>query len=256
MQKKMRGMIGMAALAAVVWLNNGCATRVVVGPPATTTGPQDHIAAEQDNRLLNVLIRCSPTSQNAAAAVSERVRDAVEGALAPTVTISPKLSDIMVDLQVKAELFDKTGDFSLYRGEVQAVVTRVFDSKVLGRSTWVEKGERKLGDAEAYRAVAEVLSRQAAPWVAKTIAPASEGLAAADVRLAVPFYRRTQTQSAYAAKFVETVKTLDGVVSCVLAQQDLGANQMTFRVVYFKDKFPEGLLNRLTLLPALDLKPR
>ncbi len=255
MQKQMKGYVGLMAIAALAWLNTGCATRLGVGAPATPA-TQDHVAAQQDNQLLNVMVKCSTTSQNAAAVVAGRVRDAVEGALAPSVKINPQMTDILVDLQVNATLFDKSGDFSLYRGEVQAVVTRMFDGKVLGRNTWVEKGARQLGDAEACRAVADVLAKQAAPWVARTIEPASQGLAAADVRLAAPFYRRTQTQAAYAAQFVETVKKLDGIVSCVLVQQDLAANQMTFRVVYFKEKFPEGLLNRLTLQQDLDLKPR
>ena len=252
--RMLRRAAGVAFAAVLSFFVSGCATRMGVESPQAVE-QLSHVAAQAENQLLNVSVLTTATTGDAEGIVASRVRDAVEGGLAGQVTLSPDNPDVIVALTVTTEEFDRSGEFSLYKGEVQAVATRVFDSKLLGRTSFTDKGKRELGAAESLRSVSDALAKDASGWVAKTIAPAVQGLCAVDVRTQAPWYRRKVTQSEYATLFVTEVARIDGVVSCVLKQQDMAAGTMVFRVVYFKDRFPEGLMNRLALVGKLDLQP-
>ena len=59
----------------------------------------------------------------------------------------------------------------------------------------------------------------------------------------------------YATMFVERVAALPGMIKCAVLSQDFAARNMTFRMVYFADKFPDGVNTRLLAMPELHLKP-
>jgi hypothetical protein len=246
---------GVAVVGILAFGASGCATRMSTELP-DATDQLSHVAADSENQLLNVSVQSTQPAFEDAGIVAARVRAAVEGGLAGQVTLSPDNPDIIVALTVTTEEFDRSGEFSLYQGEVQAVATRVFDNKILGRNTFTGKGKRELGADEALRSVSGVLAKDTSEWVAKTLAPAVQGLCAVDIRTQAPWYRSKVRQAEYATRFVTEAGRLDGIVSCVLKQQDPGAGTMVFRVVYFKDRFPEGLINRLMQIKTLNLEPR
>ena len=60
----------------------------------------------------------------------------------------------------------------------------------------------------------------------------------------------------YGSNFISLMRSQPGVVYCAMVAEDYDNRVMTFRVVYHADAIPEGLINRITNLPGMDIKPR
>jgi hypothetical protein len=91
-------------------------------------------------------------------------------------------------------------------------------------------------------------------WLLGTCTSARAELAAEDVVVRRRLPSLASSDPAYALDFAGTVGKLEGIVSCKLVAQDYAARTMTFRVVYDKNSFAGGFMNRLLTIEKLGLK--
>ncbi|MEI6150194.1 MAG: hypothetical protein WCS01_13925, partial [bacterium] len=165
-----------------------------------------------------------------------------------------KAADLKIDLNVKIVLFDQSGEYYRYNGDIESVVTRADNAKVLGRQTFHAEGPRALGSQSALRGLADKLTPELDKWVLATCTAVRSELAAEDVLVQRRLPNLASGDPAYALHFTKTVDELPGVVSCTLVAQDYAARTMTFRVVYDKNAFAGGFMNRLLTIEQLGLK--
>ena len=65
--------------------------------------------------------------------------------------------------------------------------------------------------------------------------------------------RLFRDDSEYAARFVDTVSRIDGVVDCRAWPSGPPPGQLAFRIVYYPERIPEGLQARLKNTRGLGL---
>jgi hypothetical protein len=133
-------------------------------------------------------------------------------------------------------------------------INRNWDNKRLGFESASVRAKRGLGEDEAARNLTAALSTAAAKVVTRIVQPTQSGLAALDVTIKRDWL--TTRDPEYARRFIATVKEQHGVIYCALVAHDDDTRLLTFRIVYLADAMPEGLLNRLTSLRDLQIKPR
>ncbi|MDD3954196.1 MAG: hypothetical protein PHY82_09810 [Lentisphaeria bacterium] len=160
-------------------------------------------------------------------------------------------ADIRVYLKTNAALYNKRADFHVYKGELDLLVERVFDRQVLQRTQLTGEGKPGQGAAEGRRLLGAALAEQAGSLVLENCSSARTGLVAADISIQDRFL--AQADADYVSRFVREVQGLEGVVSCALIAHERGG-QALFRVVYFAEKFPQGLMNAISLVGNLNFK--
>jgi len=234
------------SVGMVTLLGCGCASiRSKSLPP-----PPDRYTVAAESRALNIRVR-SETDNNFRE-VGDAVRKAVEGRLAAEgFRIAPTMFDIGVDLRVSVEEFDVSGEYFRFAGNVDVSVHRSPDSRLLGRDTIALRGERMLGRAKALGTLADQLAQATAEFVSRAVAPDHADLGVEEITIRRGVF--TRGDATYKLRFAELVSRLDGVISCRLVDENLPDRAMTFRVVYFRENFPAGLLNRIRLIPELGL---
>ena len=230
----------------------GCATvtpPVEPGPPVVLTAS----SAAQQLRI-RTSVDASSESDHAWTAAG-LVRNAVEGRLtAEGFIMDSGTPDVAVEMSVDASLFDRTGQSAIYEGEVQASVTRTHDRKLLGKTVIQEKGTREYGDAKAVNALSQILATKTAAWVDQASTSDRTELMASDITVRMGLFRRDMAQ--YIRTFVGRVSPISGIALCEVASQNHAERYVTFRVVYYRKRFPEGLLNHLAGIDELELKLR
>ena len=218
-------------------------------PKPPPSGPG---SAEAAVRALNINVTTVALGEGTSV-VKTDVQNAVEGGLVGRgFKINATRPEVSVMLQASASEFDSMGNFYVYKGDVAASVTREFDGKLMGKEKISVKGERTLDRKPALQALSKDLASETSAWVADTCTTAMSGLEALDVTV-----RRTWKkgeQAGYARKFVRTVKAFPGVVKCVVVGQAPAEGQIVFRVVYYKEQIPEGLLFRIAEDPGLNIE--
>lgn len=231
---------------------------VVAPPPTPVSAPArapEIGAAPAVVRPLNVAVAAS-ASGDGADIVGARVKKAVEGVLVrqghTLRTTGPE--NVRITLGVRTRLKDRLGNFYLYSGDVDAAVERTMDGLSLGKRQITGDGKRTLDKTPALQALADVLSAETSQWLTQALDQAAARLEAQDITVKRAW--KAGSDAEYSRTFVDQVGRLPGVVSCRNVRQDYSSRTMVFRVVYFKDKFPEGILNRIAVTPALNLKPK
>jgi hypothetical protein len=131
----------------------------------------------------------------------------------------------------------------------------VHDQKLLAHEVATASGERRLGQPEALDAVAGKLATDTAAQVVQACAPLKTKLAANDITVKRPFMSLRKNDPAYAEAFVARVARMEGVLACTLVDQSYEQQTMVFRIVYYRDTYPQGLLNRLALVKELQIQP-
>jgi hypothetical protein len=225
-----------------------------VGPGREAMGEQVPIAgttlAVESMDKLNVHVRVSPEDYEGKDAVQNRV----QGKLADNgFQLTPSLPDIQVNISVETSQFDQSGNYYLFQGAYQAEILRVWDKRVLSKTEETVKGERKLGKTEATRSVHAKLAEAASVWIAAVCTPERSGLAVSDITISRPAGKKDH--AAYARRAIRLIKEQDGVAACEQLRED-ETGRMVFRVVFFRSKFPEGMLNRLVSIPELEIETK
>ena len=235
------------AACAAATLNQACQSRgtvtpaeeSVAGPIGTSTVvPSSSIAA------LRYTISAEPESPEFAG-LSEQVAAEAGGVLnAQGFRVARSDPDLAIHIRTGAEEFDRSGNYYRYKGIANTSITRIYDRRTVAARTFEIDGTRTLGQDRALRVLGNELADHTADWIRENATSTAIGLAASDVTVTLAWDQRYQI-SEYAAMFVRTVGALDGIANVIATHQDTDARQITFRIVYFPDEFPEGLVNHL-----------
>lgn len=250
-------MLAVAGLACV-W-TTGCQTVTTgrVGQPAAQDSIEGVQAILGEARRLNIMVLATGGDPVKTDPVAQAVKTGVEGRLAEKeFNLDAGAPDVTVTLGVQHKLYDRAGEYCLYEGTVDASVTRTRDRQVLGQQVIPVKGTRQLGDDNARRDLGEKMTAATADWVVKAATSGANDLAAVDITIRRPWRPFSGSDMAsYARLFVEQVPRVRGVLTCRLVSQDAEARTVVFRVVYYRQEVPEGILNRLAGVPALAIRP-
>jgi len=238
-----RGFLPLILLLLVGVFSQGCKTRAYVEEaPGAYPGPvgPSNYADESERQHLHVTLSATETGVDIGA--DSIVRTRVESCLRDIgYQISPD-PDLEVKMVITTELFDRSGNFSIYQGNAAIQMSRVADRFLVTEDLIAVKGERKLGPVLAAQSYAENLSEGICRWL-NNFTPDRMGLATSNITI-----RRIKGRiSDYAINFVEKLNSgkIDGILNCTLVEQDDRHKQLTFRIVYYYDKFQFGLLNRI-----------
>ncbi len=235
-------------------LVSGCSTVIKPPPGGVTDAGEPFTVGKVSNTQLQTSLT-TVTSDNYAVGkvLSSRIHNDVSGKMAAAgYVLSERGADVGVRVETEARLFDKSGNFIRYNGQADAEIIRLFDKKLLARNSFASEGPRTLGETEAVEALATFLSPLVTDWIAGALTPSAVGLTAVTMEVKRPWIRRDD--AAYVSKFVRIVSNLDGVVSCTHLPGDVSGRTYLFRIVYFPDRVPEGIVIRLANVAELNLK--
>lgn len=246
-------LLGFFAAILLAFLS-GC-NSANVSEPSTTMGPApmggDSPPPRSTFSKLNTRVSASASS-NQFSALAQQVEDRVSSSLiARNFNITSGDPDILVELDINASEFDRSGNYVVYEGVVNASVTRTHDYQVIGSNSISAKSPRSLNQNLAISGLGAEISQQAANWVAQSTTPEKLGLSANDITIQLGAFKNP---SGYANRFIREVSALDGVTSVILTDQDMSAKKFVFRVVYASNKIPQGILNYISDIESLDIK--
>lgn len=241
------------AMTGMALMGGGCRTMAVI-----TQTAEGVPSADEDGRVqqLNININSQASGRNAEI-IARDVNREVEQVLGDRgFRIDVARPDVRVTLKTVAREFDVTGNFYRYEGRIDADAKRVYDQRVLGRETFEMRGDRQLGQEAAIREVSVPLARQTAEWLTGIIHPARSGSASAEVIARFSRFSRRGAQNEFIEMFVDRLTVEPGIVSCRMIGRDRGPREISFRIVYFPDFFPEGLMTRIANMQELNIKTR
>jgi hypothetical protein len=156
--------------------------------------------------------------------------------------------ELQVEVSLESELFDQSGNYYLYRGTATAELQRCIDRKQLAGDSFTVKGERKLGQRAAVVNLRDQLATKVDQWTSANVMPNRVGVAAAELTLSLS---RCKLVKGYdqeeIARFMQSVQSIPGVVSCRLIHNDPQQRVYRFRVIYYPEKVPMGLSNAAAL---------
>lgn len=244
-----------ACAAAALLLVQGCASTNTISKTPQAI-PADGVSTPATVRAVReaIHISISASGEKSGMSVAEGVKDSLEDQLAAEgFKVTPKDTDVEIALQGEATLYDQLGDFVVYKGTVSANVGRKHDGTILGKPSVTEKSERLPSDKEALVSLEKRIRSKIVPEVVKVLDSGTFGLEAANIEINHNF--REMEDAEFIGKFLLKVNNVRGIVSCKLVNQDYARHNMHFRVVYFSDKFPEGIINAIITETKMKLKP-
>jgi hypothetical protein len=247
--------LSLPALALLALAFTGCgSTNVSVAPDsAPVSGPMGASGQTIISRASQLQIGVATFAPNATdQSLASQVEKQVEGRLNQLgLQLMPGGGDLSVDISVKTDIFDKSGNYYRIEGTTDTQVRRNLDRSIVDSRSINVRGERKLGESAARDTLAMELSRETANWVAGLLSDQSLHLSANDITIRLSMGKDS---AEYSRLFIREVEKLDGVASVMLTGQDFESRQLTFRVVYFQRKIPQGILHRIALVEELDIR--
>lgn len=293
MKKSMLGMFGVFAALAFVGCRtidtraSGYQTAteagVAVTAPAATVATQQPVQVEGVGaRPAAVNLRPAQTQTATASAVLEQVRvlvrqasrggdaeqvavllgNGVQGALAAAGyrVVFDGHADIIADLGVTSEPLNARGTRVVYKGDADVAVTRAPELNVMSgqqmkdmvaRNRFDVTGSLGRGRGEALKSVADKLSATVSPWLADACLKVGGKLEVCIVTIANGWF--LSPHSDYPTRFVQRVRAMPGVYDCTILATDNVNKTMQARIVYDRDQFPDGVMNRLYTMPELNI---
>jgi hypothetical protein len=236
------------SMAAALLLLSGCATTPQIETrTATPAGSGAPVGAEtlipaSSVGKLNVSIQ-TQTLGDTPQGMAGSITNLVAGALnQERFSVIRGNADLTIQLNVQSELFDQSGNYFVYRGITTGNIIRNHDGSTVASETLQTRGPRALGANVAQQNLVGAISNDVTGWVRQSLTVDNIGIAANDLVVRVP---RTRTTSVFVSEFIQQALAIDGVSSCVLIDRDDANSEVTFRVVYFPRKIPEGIQIRL-----------
>ena len=152
--------------------------------------------------------------------------------------------DLRMNIALESELFDKSGNYFVYRGRAVTELWRNIDGKQLAGNTFDAKGERKLGERAAALNLQKQLVTSVNSWIAGKIMPDRIGIAAAELSLAMHRFKILKGgDQDEIARVIKAIQGIPGVHSCRLIENNAAIRLYRFRVIYYPEKLPMGLSN-------------
>lgn len=165
--------------------------------------------------------------------------------------VIPEGGDLSVDIAVSSDVFDRSGNYIRMEGTADTTVKRNYDRSTVDSQSIAVRASRRLGEAAARDALVTELSRKTADWTVASLGDRSLQISANDITVSVSIFRNAAD---YSRKFIREVSRVDGVASVTLIPEDSRRKNLTFRVVYFKNKIPEGILRRIARIDGLNIR--
>ena len=259
--------VALLVVAGGLVIGSGCQTAVPVENPPLVVAPPKPTPpvlppagalnpAVEDKVALNVMVVATGADADSTA-LANRLAAALKSKLTEGgYRLADKIgADVIVELSATAREFDRSGNYLLLEGEASVKAKRATDGKLLGEQAYTAKGDRKLGAVAALQSLAGKFGTGPAEWTAKTVTAETAGLGVSALRVRCSGDWQEGKVPAYAEMFLAKAQAQPGMVRCIIVAHDYGQRVITFRMVYFKDKFPDGVYTRLYAIPELRLRP-
>jgi len=233
--------IPLVLVGAGLFLAVGCKSIIgpepVVNPPVT---PQPDLPPELQEAIamLNIQVKVAGDAAGQALAKTTNGRLANAG-----FTIIPtQAPELIVAVDATAELFDRAGNYYLYKGTATSELRRCIDGKLLAGNDFDVKAKRKLGKDAALADLRRKLARSVDQWVSANVLPNRVGIAAAELTLSMTRCKLIKgCDQEEIGQFIRNVSGIPGVVSCRLIGNDTRQRVYRFRAIYYPEKIPIGL---------------
>jgi hypothetical protein len=231
----------------------GCTSTHVSSTETVTTPGRDFGSPQELVTTLHVAVRTvPPTGLPLADALGQRLTGYLT---AQGMTLTPQAPDVIVTLAPVESIFDESGEYFLLEGRATGSVLSAADGKQLSSQAFSVRGKRALGRDAARLALVDAFLPELQAWVTRAATPGSIPLAACEVRIGRPFFSWSANDPRYIQTFVKKIGAMPGVRRCELLTQNTDSRVCTFRIVYMKETYPEGILNAIIIAnPDLKLK--
>lgn len=246
--------LSLLAAALFTVLFSGCASNVSVSPDnQAISGPMGADGYTATSRASQLQIAVDTfAADKADYPLASAIEKQVAGRLNQQgLQVTPAGGDLSVGIAVSSAVFDRSGNYYRMEGTADASVKRNVDRSTVDSKIINVRATRKLGEAAARDALVSELSRETADWVGSTLGDNSLQISANDITVRVPLFR---DKANYTKKFIREVRKVGGVSSVILVQEDANRKELTFRMVYFKNKIPEGILFRIARIDELGIR--
>jgi hypothetical protein len=170
-----------------------------------------------------------------------------------------RMDDSRVMLEVKVDVnvepLDVTGNYVTLNGEARLEVVGAYDPDrpVLGAETVSVEGSRTLGEAKAYSAMSREMSKSLSKALGAALANGAKQVRSVTVTVTLGWLSFEDAR-AYPGIFVKEVSKLDGVIDCVLLENDVEQRTSTYQVVQEAEAFPQGFETVLAEIKALKIR--
>ncbi len=241
----------------------GLVKAVGARPDAVNLRPQVTQMATASSVLeqIRVLVRPSASGESATQTATY-LGSGVQGALAKAgyrvVYAGP--AEIIADLTVNCAPLNARGTRVVYKGDVDVAVTRSpeynaivgqYMKDVIARNRFDVTGAPGRGEGDARKSVADKMSAEVSPWLADACLKVGGKMEICIVTIANAWF--LSPHSEYPTQFVRRVRELGGVYDCTILSTDNVNKTIQVRIVYDKDRFLDGLINRLYTIKELNI---
>jgi len=225
--------------------------------PAQTQIATASVTAEP----MRVLVRSSAEGADAEQ-VATLLGRGVQGALAAAnyKVVYEGPAEIYADLGVTCAALNSRGTRVVYKGDADVAVTRSPDFNAItrqqmrdlvARNRFDVTGAPGRGAGDALKSVADKMSGEVSPWLANACLKVGGKTEICIVTINNAWF--LSPHSDYPTRFTQRVRALGGVYDCTILSTDNVNKTMQARVVYDRERFPDGLINRLYTIDELNI---
>ena len=252
----------MFTAVCIAVLCSGCATECSQAACGGQPLPQGHApvrlvtqananfsVASEVNTKLRVVFRLSSAEKTFSLRLAERLAGSIVLDKADILINSP--GDIVISITPEFELVDKTRDYHRVKCN-RIAVSIASKQKVYAMKTIEPKAlPRKLGIQNAKNQYLEPAAKALVPYLRKQLEKISNeyvAVSVVDFALAnVQERPEPQYVAAQVNKVAQILSSTSGIINYTNIRQDVSTARCSFRIVYLKDQFPQGITNVLNL---------
>ncbi|MEI7899130.1 MAG: hypothetical protein WCK89_02680 [bacterium] len=238
-------------------------TGVGARPTAVDLRPAQTQIATASAVLEQVRVRVRPVAAGQdATQVATLLGNGVQGALAAAnyKVVYDGPAELYADLGVTCEPLNARGTRVVYKGDVDATVTRSPEfnaitkqvmTDMVARNRFDVQGAPGRGAGDALKSVADKMATTVSPWLADACVKVGGKAEICMVTIANAWF--LSSHSEYPTLFTQRVRALAGVYDCTILATDNVNRTLQARIVYDRDRFPDGIINRLYTIEELNI---
>jgi len=232
-------------------------------PDAVDLRPEQTQTATASAVLEQVRVLVRQSAQGAdAEQVANLLGNGVQGAMASAGyrVVYDGRAEIFADLGVTCAPLNARGTRVVYKGDADVAVTRAPELNAMSgqqmrdmvaRNRFDVTGSPGRGKGDALKSVADKMGAAITPWMADACLKVGGKLEVCIVTIANAWF--LSPHSDYPTRFVQRVRAMPGVYDCTILATDNVNKTMQARIVYDRDRFPDGIMNRLYTVPELNI---